>query len=443
MSYGNEHSYKPFERASKTAHTSIINDEVVKDFISNCHIPPFNDEFDPKDLIFTEIPNIENNPIKTIITIDGGYTDVVVKESYPSSTFAFFQFGVLFFKFEDLNLIKTKPFIDPDDFSKLQRIQRFKLPLPTKGITIKGEPDLVSSVRKSIYDFFMNNPEKENLISALKWLIFEEFNNTKDSYWHLASCPHCGNGIDIRPASLKSDYTIDCPRCSKKVYLTDVFRLHEAIDNELGAGGILGYLSTTIEQLLIVYLIKEILRTKPSILKEVLIIKDGPLAYFGQTANIHKPMRSLINYLVKNHSINLVGLEKSGSFVEHAVAIADKIERNKALLMSNKYIYKYIIPGQADESVPYGRTTYYSNKLIYKSEYDNIYVATIPTSIPLLQPKREDFINLDVVLANVAALKCDLYFNSLVPIVLANKLVSLADHPSSDLLKHFAQETLS
>ena len=44
---------------------------------------------------------------------------------------------------------------------------------------------------------------------------------------------------------------------------------------------------------------------------------------------------------------------------------------------------------------------------------------------------------------NITALKCDLYYNSLVPVVLANKLVSLADHPSSDLLKAFAQEKIN
>lgn len=50
---------------------------------------------------------------------------------------------------------------------------------------------------------------------------------------------------------------------------------------------------------------------------------------------------------------------------------------------------------------------------------------------------------MDIILNNISELKCDLYYNSLVPIVLANKLVSLADHPSVDLLKHFSQDNLS
>ena len=110
--------------------------------------------------------------------------------------------------------------------------------------------------------------------------------------------------------------------------------------------------------------------------------------------------------------------------------------------MTNRYIYKYILPGN-DNDKPYGSSTYYGNKLIYKSEYDNIYIATIPTLFPNCNPIKSDLLNIEVILNNVAELKCDLYYNSLVPIVMANKLVSLADHPSADLLKQFSQDNLS
>ena len=58
------------------------------------------------------------------------------------------------------------------------------------------------------------------------------------------------------------------------------------------------------------------------------------------------------------------------------------------------------------------------------------------------EPNLSDYINLPIVLNNIAYLKCDLYYNSLVPVVLANKLVSLSDHPSADILKSFAQQNV-
>lgn len=444
MSYGNELSSKPFERASKSSHTNIINDDVVRAFLSKCRIPPYQEEIDDEDINLQMLEEPSKNPIKNIIAIDGGYSNVSVKEDFPSSTIAFFQFGALFFKHQDLINLKEKPFIDPDDISKLQNIQRIKLVVPTKGISLDGEKDFVSSVRKSIYDFFMSRPDQDGFMSILKWLIFEEYKPTSEQnkVWHLATCPYCRNGVDIHQCDIQLDYTFSCPHCNNKIYLTDVLRLHEAVDNELGAGGILGYLSTAIEQIIMVYLIKLMLEIKPGLLKQTLFIKDGPLAFFGQTANLHKPMRSLITYLNKYHAIYMVGLEKSGAFVEHAAQVSKKLQPNQMILLGNRYIYKYIIPRNMDDNVAYASSSYYGNKVIFKSIYNNVYVATIPNIETKVEPQLVDYINLNEVLYNVAALKCDLYYNSLVPVVLANKLVSLADHPSSDLLKVFAQETI-
>ncbi len=443
MSYGNDYSNKPFERASKTAHTNIINDAEVQSFLSKCKIPPYHDDVDYDDIEIHMLEEPTHNPIKNIIAIDGGYTNVFVKEDFPSSTIAFFQFGALFFKHQDLIDLKIKPFIDPDDFSKLQNIQRIKLVIPTKGIALDGEPDLISSVRKSIYDFFCTQPEHNGFMAALKWLIFEEYNSSsRDVVWHLSTCPYCNEGVDMQAKNFSSIYTITCPHCGGNIYLTDVFRLHEAIDNELGAGGVLGYLSTTVEQIISVFLIKQMLSIKPGLLSETLFIKDGPLAFFGQTANIHKPMRKLITFLNRNHTIYIVGLEKSGSFVEHAEQVSKKMLPKQILLLGNKYIYKYIIPGQARNKEPYASSSYYGHKLIFKSEHSNVYVATIPNTQAQAEPQIKDYIHIHEVLYNITALKCDLYYNSLVPIVLANKLVSLADHPSADLLKSFAQNKI-
>ena len=367
-----------------------------------------------------------------------------VKEDFPSSTIAFFQFGALFFKHQDLMDIKIKPFIDPDDFSKLQNIQRIKLVIPTKGIPLKEESDLISSVRKTIYDFFCLQPEKNGFIETLKWLLFEEYVNfEQNATWHLSSCPYCKKGLDIIAKELSIHYTLNCPFCGGKIYLTDVFRFHEVIDNELGADGILGILATAVEQMIVAFLIKQMLVIRPSLLSETIFIKDGPLAFFGTTARIHDPMRKLISFLNSNYSIFLVGLEKSGPFVEHAAQISKRMASKQILILGNKHIYKYIIPGNGKEDEPYARTSYYGHKLIYKSEYNNVYVATIPNIQAKVEPQLSDYINVQEILYNITALKCDLYYNSLVPIVLANKLVSLADHPSADLLKTFAKETMS
>jgi hypothetical protein len=45
-----------------------------------------------------------------------------------------------------------------------------------------------------------------------------------------------------------------CPECGRLVYLTDTFRFHERIDEELGAGGITAYVLPMLEHLVLVHL---------------------------------------------------------------------------------------------------------------------------------------------------------------------------------------------
>ena len=47
---------------------------------------------------------------------------------------------------------------------------------------------------------------------------------------------------------------------------------------------------------MIVHLIKSVWLLKPQLLREILFVKDGPLAFFGVTAPLHKPMRGLMEW---------------------------------------------------------------------------------------------------------------------------------------------------
>src|SRR5690606_26527119 len=129
----------------------------------------------------------------------------------------------------------------------------------------------------------------------------------------------------------------------------------------------------------------------------------------------------------------------------HANEIKNKIPNGSALLLDNKHIYKYI-KANSDPNTPepYGQTSYYGSKILFKSKEGKIYVAVLPTSAPgvVLKPNKSDFHNLDSILMNVQKLKCDMYDDALFPVALANKLVSLAHHPSSAILEKFAKETM-
>src|SRR5580698_76576 len=153
MGYSSRTGKRPAEYASKSAHSHVINDASVQAFLEKCRLPNKADEIDCN---FLDFEPDKNNPITHVIAIDGGYTEVAVRKEFPSATFCFFQFGALMFEAQDLKRLQDEPFIDPADIAKLKQIQRFKLPLPTKNISFKDEGTLTQSVRKAIFDFFLN-----------------------------------------------------------------------------------------------------------------------------------------------------------------------------------------------------------------------------------------------------------------------------------------------
>jgi hypothetical protein len=447
MGYTSRSGRRPDEHASRAAHHHIINDPVVQAFCGDCVLPEPPDALDIAKHTSVTMPPPDPaaaNPIRHIIAVDGGYTEVVLRKDYPSSTMAFFQFGALIFSVGDLESLAHAPFILPEQIAKLKNIQRFKLALPTRAIAIKGCATLTDAVRRTVYDFFVANSADDPLIKTLGWLVFEEYAATPADKWTLASCPVCNHRrIELARAAMAADHSFACPACGGRIVLTDVLRLHEAVDDELGAGGILGYVVTAIEQLIVAHLIRLVLKTKPALLREVLFVKDGPLAFFGQTANLHKPMRRLVNHLLATQNLYLVGSEKSGAFADHADAISALLPAGTALLLDDEYIHRYIIPGKADPDRPYGSTTYYGAKMIYKTPSGQLYVLTLPTPKHAARPTEADFPNLAVILANVGKLRCDMYDNALIPVALVNKLVSLSDHPSAAILEKFARQTVS
>ncbi|MDG4657947.1 hypothetical protein P6P90_13480 [Ectobacillus antri] len=453
MGYSSKYGKRPNEYASKSAHTALINDQDMREFLATCNFPKDGLEIriDPQKII--NVPRLEN-PIKYIVAVDGGYDTVSARKNYPSATVSFFQFGALMFKVEDLEHIEKKAFIQPSDMQKLKQMERLKLALPTRCLTVGNEKNLTDSIRKTIFDFFTCKPKKlseksSNFMKTLCWLVFSEYlqndNSKRDQPYVLSSCPNCGKkDISLSKKEMNSDYTFKSCECGEKIYLTDIFRLHEAIDDEIGAGGILGYVTSLLEQFVIIDLIRTIYYKNRVYLRETLFIKDGPLGFFGQTANIHKLVRNLMNYLKSEGlTINLVGIEKSGVFVEHALQIEPKLDNGTAVMLGNEYIYGNILPTKENND-PYANTSYYSGKLIYKTELGQMFVITVPTTSAnvYLDPDKSYYMNLDNVLINLPNLKCDMYDNALFPIALANKLVSLSSHPSSGILEAFMKDKM-
>ena len=439
---------KPIERASKVAHAEIIKNPAVQAYMRQCVIPSAPD-LEPLDSMTEILGDVDTSAVTAVIAVDGGFTETYVREEYPSASIAFFTFGPLLFELADLRALDQKRFIAPDDLARLKRIERYALVLPTKGVRRQDQPSLAATIRGTIYEFFTKPREDdEKLITSLKWFLFRRWKRNPDAGLPqvVEHCPSgCGHGAVSFVYEEPTEKT--CPSCNQPVYLTDVFRLHERIDEELGAGGITAYVMTMLEQLVLVHLFHNILeRLKPSLMRNILFIKDGPLAFFGLVAPLYRPMRELVEHLLgepggqTGPTLRLVGLEKSGAFVEHAAAIQNYMTPGSYLVVGDHYIRRHIVPGESD--AVYGQNTYYGQKVLFRAPGGEMYVATIPAQSYIADPKPADMPHLDEILTLIAELRCSMYDNSLIPVALANKLVSLSDFPSQRILTTFARDSL-
>ena len=111
----------------------------------------------------------------------------------------------------------------------------------------------------------------------------------------------------------------------------------------------------------------------------------------------------------------------------------------QALPLTNEYIYRYIVPGDPTTSA-YGGNTYYGAKVIFKGGGDDVYVASLPQIDRDKTNILSNLVSAGDVMRTAARLRCSMYDNALIPVALANKLVSLADVPSADILKKFVKE---
>jgi hypothetical protein len=430
---------RPFERASKIAHSEIIKSPIVQEFVQGATLPapPKAESIRAKVQQLPEAASL----IRTVIAVDGGLNETFVREDFPSASIAFLTFGPLMLYLEDLSELDNQPFIGPEDMARLKNLQRYSLVVPTRAVRAPGAKTFRHGVRKSIHDFLEQHGE---LQAALQWLLFEEWLDEGDrTKWSIPRCPNpqCfREEISFRSGDPPEK---PCPGCSGPIYVSDAFRLYEEVYEETGASGILGYLLTALEQIVLVHIIRWAWDQKPELLREILLIKDGPLAFFGQTAPLHRPMRDLMKFLadqgVDKPLINVAGVEKTGPVVEHAMLIEKELGSEELLVLDNEYIYKHVVPGDP-VTQKYGHNTYYGAKVIFKGPASDTYVVTVPTGGYKKNPKFEDLYNGAEVLRTTSRLRCSMYDNALVPVALGNRLVSLADVPSAEILKRFARE---
>lgn len=167
MAYSNPGGRRPFEYASKAAHHHIIKDPNVDALLRSCWVPPEAEEVTlPESQIVVSTGNLDTLGVRSIICVDGGYTETVIRARYPSVKVCFFQFGALTFTVSDLKKLDQAAFLRPEDMQRLKSLERIKLALPLSTLRRQDCASFCDSVRRTVHDFFVETTIDETPLAG-------------------------------------------------------------------------------------------------------------------------------------------------------------------------------------------------------------------------------------------------------------------------------------
>ncbi len=114
------------------------------------------------------------------------------------------------------------------------------------------------------------------------------------------------------------------------------------------------------------------------------------------------------------------------------------------VLPNAEYIRKHV----TNCEYVFGLKLYFGIKILVKSDRSFVLDVAIPfgSNMPyqryLEAPRVEDFLTLKNILEVLKELRCDMYKDSLIPIVMHNALVSISNILGQRILKSFSQDVL-
>ena len=451
MAYSSRHNKRPFEAASKSSHSRLIHSQTVKDYLGKCRVHRI-DAKDIKSEVRQRVASVEyaaDNDIQYVVAVDSGSVDrITINDN--GSELAVIQFGILLLKIPDLENLYTKPFISQKDLQNLKKDSSGQLILPIANISYEDRDNIRDSFRLTIYEFF----KQYELLETLKWLICKEFSqhDRKDTYT-LKHCPnlYCQDNSPIVISEIKAE----CDQCKKVIFITDALGVHEEITETTVPQEVVKQTIYLIEAIIIFDNVRRIIGN-PQIegkIRNILFLIDGQLMMRGLShpasgESLLKVLRDLTSFLLTNHNLNLIAIEKSGPFVRYADIIGRSknkpplLGKGEFVILDSELIYNHIIPDRGSAaSLGYGAFTHYGTKMIFRDRNGGIYVFTMPPWVK--NPTQARFPNLHNILATVEKIKCDRYDNSVLPITLINKYISLSFNPSKDILRKFLVDQIN
>jgi hypothetical protein len=391
-----------------------------------------------------------------IIAVDGSKQETKVRNGFPGAEVGYIAVATVMLDVALMRRLDTQRPASPKAYRKTESASSTDGVFPGCNVLFGEDETSRISLRRILF---------EHLSAECRWENGETFLETYEALLAYKPpgkeqrCPYMDDCESEEHHYVVSKGTYQCP-CSHKrpLYSTDALRVHERMEEFGSNASIYQEIMQVLEHLSLINTLRNLERKDYlSSLRRVAFVMDGPLAVFGQPAWLSAAIFQelcRINRRVKainGEDLLVVGVEKTGMFQEHLVALdtfpdgsVGRIPAQKVMLLTNDYIRKYIKPSEGGKM--FGDQTYYGRKFFYKSKAGSLIVGVTPfldkSHKDLQNAQPPSFPRLEDVLSLLDELHCARYPNALIPIVVANAEAAIPMNLGAKILERLAKELM-
>lgn len=452
----------PSERASRLGHVPVVNNKAVHDAFSRWHVA----QESPEDASLvtalcrplTELAHGDvAKDVRFAITVDGSDAEVEATREHPTIKVGYVRVAASFIDLEKLQQAGAGEFVNPRELREAHQHAAFDGALPGSGLVIRGHTG-VDTWRHELDRLLATTTFDEDspLTLADMLLAIHGTPDAASSTAPLRRCPSCGAKDDQLPGNIINvpKQGVACPVCSAHIYLGDVLRTHEEYVPEGSNQSALTRLMLVAERLTSIGYMQVLYSDQHGLdaLARTVFITDGPLALHGVVAPLKRRFQSYLGAFAEHCEQHrhpaaplVVGVEKSGRFVEHAQLIAHLIPQGNVMSLSTAYINR--ITGRPPQH-QYGTDEFYGRRFIYRTSSGSPLVITVPPRpgvTPYGDPAGEDIANYPTLRAICEVLdrvQTRLYENAVIPVALAHSAASLPLGVGQSVLRALGQRLL-
>ena len=451
-------SYKPLQR--------ILDSEKVNNLENRLKLRKPTEGEGQEELELTEKDSLQASGWQPsmVVAIDGSYQAVPVKNGFPSAEYGYVTVASVLILLDKIRELEKQEFINPVEFRKTEVAGTTESVYAGANIVIDEEESAKSSMRKMLFEEFLNEapfydkdePNKETLLETYQYLLKIKINKSGDS--KAPECPYDDCGFEEPNNKLSYGLGKFQCKCSlkKPLYSTDALRLHELHNPAGSCGEMYGQIMFTMERLWLINILRAFERMNLlQSIKKTAFILDGSLAVYSTSSWLTKSIQDelfRINEVQKKiteQDLIIIGIEKLGAFVNHfemldtdEEGVSGKFPKQTAFLLKDEYIKKNII--FFDSPKPYGQDTYFGRKFLYKTNNGyrvlcnlatfNDYQKKTETAYPNQFPRLADVMSL---LDQIVSSR---YQNSVSPLISAHAEASIPLNLGKRLFKEIARE---